>query len=57
MLLTGQVARYANFVRTAIEQTTELGDVTTAHLYIELSRCVDRYLWILESHWNPSCQE
>ena len=48
--LTEQIAPYAQLVRTAIDQTTELGDADTADLYTEISRTVDKYLWFLESY-------
>ncbi|MEM7760727.1 MAG: DNA starvation/stationary phase protection protein Dps [Cyanobacteria bacterium P01_A01_bin.40] len=41
---------YAKHVRSAIEQTDELGDADTADLYTEISRTVDKRLWFLEAH-------
>ncbi|MEO1004681.1 MAG: DNA starvation/stationary phase protection protein Dps [Cyanobacteria bacterium J06638_38] len=41
---------YAKHVRTAIEQTDELGDADTSDLYTEISRTVDKRLWFLEAH-------
>ncbi|MEM8675401.1 MAG: DNA starvation/stationary phase protection protein Dps [Cyanobacteria bacterium P01_G01_bin.67] len=41
---------YAKQVRTAIEQTDELGDADTSDLYTEISRTVDKRLWFLEAH-------
>lgn len=45
--------RYAHFggdVRRAIDQSDELDDKSTADLYTEISRVIDKRLWFLESH-------
>jgi starvation-inducible DNA-binding protein len=48
--LAGQVAKLAASVRGAIQQATELGDPTTADLFTEISRSLDKDLWFLEAH-------
>lgn len=48
--LAGQVARVAASVRVAIQQSAELGDPTTADLFTEISRALDKDLWFLEAH-------
>jgi len=48
--LAERVAAFANHVREAIEKTATLGDQTTADIYTEISRAMDKYLWMLEAH-------
>jgi starvation-inducible DNA-binding protein len=48
--LVERVAQYANSIREAIDQADELGDQTTADLYTQISRDVDKRLWFLEAH-------
>lgn len=48
--LAGQVAKLAASIRSAIQQSAELGDPTTADLFTEISRSLDKDLWFLESH-------
>jgi len=42
--------RHAAHVRKAIDDTGELGDLTTADLHTEVSRTIDKRLWFLEAH-------
>jgi starvation-inducible DNA-binding protein len=48
--LAAQVAKLAASIRDAIQQSTELGDPTTADLFTEISRSLDKDLWFLEAH-------
>lgn len=48
--LAGQVAKLAASIRGAIHQSAELGDPTTADLFTEISRSLDKDLWFLEAH-------
>lgn len=48
--LAGQVAKLAASIRGAIQQSAELGDPTTADLFTEISRSLDKDLWFLEAH-------
>ena len=48
--LAERFAAYASHIRTAIDQTDELGDADTADLYTEISRTIDKRLWFLEAH-------
>jgi uncharacterized membrane protein len=48
--LAGQSAKLAASIPSAIEQSAELGDPTTADLFTEISRSLDKDLWFLESH-------
>lgn len=51
--VAGVVAALAAFgkaVRGAIDQTDRLGDVDTADVLTEISRGVDKWLWMAEAH-------
>lgn len=48
--LAGQVAKLAASIRGAILQSAEFGDPTTADLFTEISRSLDKDLWFLEAH-------
>jgi starvation-inducible DNA-binding protein len=48
--LVERFARYAAGIRKAIDESDDLGDKTTADLYTEISRAVDKRLWFLEAH-------
>ena len=48
--LVDRYGRYAASTREAITSTDDLGDPTTADLFTEISREVDKQLYFLESH-------
>lgn len=48
--LAERYATYAKHLRSAIDQTDDLGDADTADLYTEISRDIDKRLWFLEAH-------
>jgi starvation-inducible DNA-binding protein len=48
--LSTQVAAFGKAVRSAIDDTDELGDKDTADLLTGISRDLDKYLWFLEAH-------
>ncbi len=48
--LVDRYGRYAASTRAAIGTTDDLGDPTTADLFTEISRGVDKQLYFLESH-------
>ncbi len=48
--LADRYGAYAKHVRSAIDQTDDLGDADTADLYTEISRTIDKRLWFLEAH-------
>jgi starvation-inducible DNA-binding protein len=48
--LASRLARLAAAVRAAIEESTRLGDLSTADLFTEISRAADKDLWFLEAH-------
>ena len=45
-----RVAQYAKSTRDAIKKSDDLGDPTTADMFTEVSRGVDKQLYYLESH-------
>jgi alkanesulfonate monooxygenase SsuD/methylene tetrahydromethanopterin reductase-like flavin-dependent oxidoreductase (luciferase family) len=48
--LSSALAAYGKGVRRAIDQTDELDDKDTADIFTEISRGVDKYLWLVEAH-------
>lgn len=48
--LSSALARYAKSTRQAIDRATELGDADTADLFTEVSRGLDKLLWMVEAH-------
>ena len=48
--LSGQIAAAGATIRHAIQESTDLGDPTTADLFTEISRSLDKDLWFLEAH-------
>jgi starvation-inducible DNA-binding protein len=48
--LSSALAVYGMSMRQAIDQTDTLGDRDTADICTEISRGVDKYLWLVEAH-------
>jgi len=48
--LARQVAALAGSIRHAIQASADAGDPTTADLFTEVSRALDKDLWFLEAH-------
>jgi starvation-inducible DNA-binding protein len=48
--LAGALASFGKNVRKAIDQATELHDADTADLFTEVSRGIDKWLWMVEAH-------
>jgi starvation-inducible DNA-binding protein len=48
--LVARVAQLAASVRDAINKSTEWGDPSTADVFTEISRSLDKDLWFLEAH-------
>lgn len=48
--LVHNVAHHANAMRTAVQESGDLGDVITADLFTQLTRELDKDLWFLEAH-------
>jgi starvation-inducible DNA-binding protein len=49
----GALAAFGQSIRQAIGETTKIGDADTADLFTEVSRGVDKQLWLVESHVAP----
>ena len=50
-VVADRLAAYGAAVREAIEVTdSELGDMDTSDLFIEISRVIDKHLWFVEAH-------
>jgi starvation-inducible DNA-binding protein len=41
---------YANVLRQNIRESNQLGDMVTNDIFIEISRAIDKRLWLLEAH-------
>jgi len=48
--LSSALAAFGKLVRSAIDQTAELGDIDTSDLFTEVSRAIDKQLWFVEAH-------
>lgn len=48
--LTDRLAAFGKLVREAVDRTTEYGDADTADLFTEISRAMDKHLWLVEAH-------
>jgi starvation-inducible DNA-binding protein len=48
--LSSRLASIANAVRGNIDDADEAGDPTTADVFTEVSRGLDKWLWFLEAH-------
>jgi len=51
--LVHNVAHHANVLRTAVQESDDLGDAITADLFTQLARELDKDLWFLEAHIQP----
>lgn len=51
--IADRLGAYAASLREAIERSEELGDPTTADLFTEISRGIDKHLWFVEAHLQP----
>jgi len=48
--LANSLAAFARLARAAIDRSNELGDADSADLFTEVSREVDKNLWMVEAH-------
>lgn len=48
--LSSSLADFGARVRADIDRTAELGDADTADLFTEISRGIDKLLWLVEAH-------
>jgi starvation-inducible DNA-binding protein len=44
------LATFGKFARQAISQADDLGDADTADVFSEVSRGIDKWLWMVEAH-------
>ena len=52
--LSTALAAFGKSARKAIDESNESGDLDTADLFTEVSRGVDKWLWFVEAHLQPS---
>jgi starvation-inducible DNA-binding protein len=50
MALSGALAEFGASTRRAIDLAADGGDADTADLFTEVSRGVDKLLWLVEAH-------
>jgi starvation-inducible DNA-binding protein len=55
--LADRLAIYAKSLRQNIGKTEGLGDMGTNDLFVEISRAIDKRLWFLEAHLQPSSDD
>ena len=55
--LSSALAAYSTSVRQGIEQADTRGDKDTADIFTEISRGVDKYLWLVEAHLGSSARQ
>ena len=48
--LSVALAAFGASARQAIDTATEIGDQTTADVFTEISRGIDKYLWFVQAH-------
>ncbi|WP_293895144.1 DNA starvation/stationary phase protection protein Dps [Flavobacterium sp.] len=48
--LSHALAYFGELARQAIERATKLADADTADIFTEISRGIDKYLWMVEAH-------
>jgi starvation-inducible DNA-binding protein len=48
--LAGVLALFGQKARQAIDLSSELRDADTADLFTEISRGIDKWLWMVEAH-------
>jgi starvation-inducible DNA-binding protein len=52
--LAAALAAFGTVVRDAVDEATGWGDADTADVFTEISRAVDKALWMVESHQPPA---
>jgi starvation-inducible DNA-binding protein len=48
--LASALAAFAKLARQAIDESNEVNDADTADIYTEISRGIDKWLWMVEAH-------
>jgi starvation-inducible DNA-binding protein len=51
--LSTALAAFGTAARMAIDRANELGDLDTADVFTEISRGIDKWLWMVEAHGTP----
>src|SRR5216683_6881657 len=51
--LSSALAAFGKVIRSAIEESDRAGDDDTNDIFIEISRGVDKWLWMVEAHLSP----
>src|SRR5207245_4816899 len=51
--LSSALAAFGKLIRTAIEESARVNDEDTNDIFIEISRGVDKWLWMVEAHLQP----
>jgi starvation-inducible DNA-binding protein len=51
--LSSALAAFGKLIRSAIEESDRIGDKDTNDIFIEISRGVDKWLWMVEAHLQP----
>jgi hypothetical protein len=51
--LSSALAAFGKVIRSAIEDSDRAGDQDTNDIFIEISRGVDKWLWMVEAHLSP----
>jgi len=51
--LSSALAAFGKLIRSAIEESDRVNDKDTNDIFIEISRGVDKWLWMVEAHLQP----
>jgi starvation-inducible DNA-binding protein len=51
--LSSALAAFGKSARSAIEESDRVGDADTNDVFVEISRGVDKWLWMVEAHLQP----
>ena len=49
-VIADRLAAFGSAIRAGIDASSELGDANTADLFTEVSRAIDKHLWLVEAH-------
>ena len=51
--LSSALAAFGKVIRSAIDESDRIGDKDTSDIFVEISRGVDKWLWMVEAHLSP----
>jgi starvation-inducible DNA-binding protein len=51
--LSSALAAFGKLIRGAIDESDRLNDADTNDIFVEISRGVDKWLWMVEAHLQP----